>query len=64
LCVSTCSMQALSLERKPNIEQSYIPKDLTDTNIKLGQTRGKLNTGNLVGMLVKSKVDRLLATRN
>ena len=64
LCVSTCSMQALSLERKPDIEQPHIPRDLTDTNIRLGQTRGKLNTGNLVGMLVKSKVDRLLASRN
>ena len=63
LCVSTCSMQALSLERKPDAELSYVPRDLTDTNIKIGQTRGKLNAGNLVQMLVKSKVDRLLAVK-
>ena len=63
LCVSTCSMQALNLERKPDAEQSLVPRDLTDTNIRLGQTRGKLNAGNLVQMLVKSKVDRLLAVK-
>ncbi len=63
LCVSTCSMQALNLERKPDFEQSYVPADLTDTNVKLGQARGKLNAGSLVQMLVKSRVDRLLAAK-
>ncbi|HSG43690.1 MAG TPA: 4Fe-4S binding protein [Anaerolineales bacterium] len=64
LCVSTCSMGALSLERKPDVEQPHVPRDLTDTNIKIGQARGVLSAGDLAGMLVKSKVDRLLAKRN
>ena len=36
-------------------------KDVVDANIRLSQGRGKLDTGKLVGMLVKSKMDRLLA---
>jgi NAD-dependent dihydropyrimidine dehydrogenase PreA subunit len=63
LCVTTCPTDSLSLLRKPEAEQPFVPKDLVDTNIKLGQARGKLTTGRLVGMLVKSKVDRLLAPR-
>jgi NAD-dependent dihydropyrimidine dehydrogenase PreA subunit len=63
LCVTTCPTESLSLQRKPEAEQPYVPKDLVDTNVKLGQARGKLTTGGLVGMLVRSKVDRLLASR-
>jgi Pyruvate/2-oxoacid:ferredoxin oxidoreductase delta subunit len=63
LCVTTCPTESLSMVRKPEAEQPYVPKDLVDTNIKLGQARGKLSTGGLMGMLVKSKVDRLLARR-
>ena len=63
LCVTTCPSEALSLRRKPEAEQPYVPKDLVDTNVKLGQARGKLTTGGLVGMLVRSKVDRLLAPK-
>ena len=63
LCVTTCPTDALRLLRKPKTEQPYVPKDAVDANIRLGQARGKLNAGKLVGMLVKSKVDRLLAPR-
>ena len=63
LCVTTCPTDSLSLLRKPEAEQPYVPRDLVDVSIKLGQARGKLNAGKLVGMLVKSKVDRLLASR-
>jgi NAD-dependent dihydropyrimidine dehydrogenase PreA subunit len=63
LCVTTCPTRALSLLRKPKAEQPYVPKDAVDANIRLGQARGKLNAGKLVSMLVKSKVDRLLAPR-
>ena len=63
LCVTTCPADSLSLRRKPEAEQPYVPKDLTDSTIKLGQARGKLTTGGLVGMVVRSKVDRLLAPR-
>lgn len=63
LCVTTCPTESLSLVRKPESEQPYVPKDFVETSIKLGQARGKLGTGELVGMMVKSKVDRLLAPR-
>jgi Pyruvate/2-oxoacid:ferredoxin oxidoreductase delta subunit len=63
LCVPTCPSDALSLRRKPAAEQPYVPKDLDDNYIRLSQARGKLTTPGLVGMLVRSKVDRLLAPR-
>ena len=63
LCVTTCQSGALSLARKPEAEQPTVPKDFEDAIIRLGQARGKLDTPGLVGMLVRSKVDRLLAPR-
>jgi ferredoxin len=63
LCVTTCPNKALSLERKPAAQLPHIPKDLTDTTIRLGKARGKLNNADLVKLLVKSKVDRLLAAK-
>jgi len=63
LCVTTCPTESLSLRRKPESAQPFVPKDVVDTNIKLGQARGKLTTAGMVGMVVKSKVDRLLAPR-
>jgi Fe-S-cluster-containing hydrogenase component 2 len=63
LCVPSCPAAAVRLRRKPEAEQPYVPKDLADTLIRLGQAQGKLSTGDLVGMLVRSKVDRLLAPR-
>jgi NAD-dependent dihydropyrimidine dehydrogenase PreA subunit len=63
LCVTTCPTDSLRLLRKPKTEQPYVPKDLVDATIKLGQARDKLSAGKLVGMLVKSKVDRLLAPK-
>jgi len=63
LCVTTCPTGALSLLRKPKAEEPYVPKDAADANIRLGQARGKLSASKLVSMLVKSKVDRLLAPR-
>jgi ferredoxin len=60
LCVTTCPSEALHLERKPLAEQDYIPKDIVDTTIRLGKARGKLSNADLVKMMVKSKVDRLL----
>jgi ferredoxin len=62
LCVTTCSTGALHLERKPLAEQTQIPKDIVDTTVRLGKARGKLNNADLIKMMVKSKVDRLLTT--
>jgi ferredoxin len=63
LCVTTCPTGALRLLRKPKAEQPYVPRDAVDATIRRGQARGKLNAGKLVSMLVRSKVDRLLAPR-
>jgi len=63
LCVSTCPSDSLSLVRKPKAKQPYVPKDLMETHIKLGKARGKLGVGKMIGMLAKSKMDRLLAPR-
>jgi electron transport complex protein RnfB len=63
LCVSTCPTDSLSLVRKPDAEQPYVPKDIIETSIKLGKVRGKLGVTRLVGMQIRSKLDRLLASR-
>jgi len=63
LCVSTCPTKSLSLARKTKAKQPYVPKDIIETSIKLGKARGRLSTGKLVGMQVKSKLDRLLASK-
>ena len=61
LCVDTCRTKSLTLLRKPEAQQSYVPKNVIETSIKLGKARGKLSIGKMIGMQVKSKLDRLLA---
>ena len=63
LCVSTCPTKSLRLVRKPESEQSEIPKDIISSSIHLGRTRGKLGNMSLIKMQLKSKMDRLLAIR-
>ncbi len=63
LCVNTCPTNSLSLLRKPRSKQPYVPKDIIETNAKLGRNRGKMGIGRMIGMQVKSKLDRLLAPR-
>ena len=62
LCVSTCPTHTLSLVRKPKEKQPYVPKDIIETNIRLGKSRGKLGMGKLIVMQVRSKLDRLIAS--
>ncbi len=61
LCVSTCSTGALRLVRKPETRQSYVPKNITETDIRLAQARGLLTYPEMANMLVKSQIDRLSA---
>jgi Fe-S-cluster-containing hydrogenase component 2 len=63
LCVSTCPTLSLSLVRKPKAKQPYVPKDIVETYMKLGKARGKLGIGKMIGMKVRSKLDRLLASK-
>ena len=62
LCVSECPTGALKLVRKPDSELTTVPKNVEEQYISLSRARGKVNTAGLVKMMVKSKVDRLLAT--
>jgi NAD-dependent dihydropyrimidine dehydrogenase PreA subunit len=55
LCVTTCPANALSLTRKPEEKQPYVPKDIMETHIRLGKARGKLGTGKRMGMQDRSR---------
>lgn len=63
LCVSTCPTESLTLQRKPAGEQAEIPKTMTESYIKLARERGKLGTVDIVQMQIKSKLDRLRASK-
>ena len=63
LCVSTCPTKSLTLARKPEPDQPKVPKNMIEATINLGRERGKLGTMDLIGMQLKSKLDRLLAAR-
>ena len=62
LCVTNCPSGAMTLMRKPESELVPVPENWEDTSIRLGKARGKLNTSNMVKMMLKSKVDRLLTS--
>ena len=64
LCVTTCPTGALELERKGESEQPEVPKDMVSAALRLGRARGKLGTASLVGMQLKSKLDRLRAAKS
>jgi len=63
LCVTTCPSESLSLARKPEAEQPYVPKDIVENSIRMGQARGKMGYPSLLLMEIRSKIDRLLASR-
>ena len=63
LCVSNCPTNSMTLTRKPEYDQPDIPSDLTRTYLELGRARGKLKFGDLLMMQIKSKVDRLMASK-
>jgi electron transport complex protein RnfB len=63
LCVSTCPAGSMTLARKPEYDQPAVPGDLIEASIELGRARGKLSMGSLLMMQLKSKVDRLLASK-
>jgi Na+-translocating ferredoxin:NAD+ oxidoreductase subunit B len=61
LCVSTCPTGSLSLVRKT--KQRYVPKDIIETTLKVAKSRGKMGIATLIGMQIKSKLNRLLAPK-
>jgi hypothetical protein len=46
------------------MKQPYVPKDIIETNMKIGKAQGRLSTGKMIRMQVRSKLDRLLAPRS
>jgi electron transport complex protein RnfB len=63
LCVSTCPTESLTLARKPESDQASVPGNMIEAYVKLGRERGKLSKLGLVQMRMKSKLDRLLASK-
>lgn len=63
LCVSTCPTGSLALERRPEPDQPHVPNSIIEAYIKLGKERGKLGPLNMAGIQLKSKLDRLLASK-
>jgi Fe-S-cluster-containing hydrogenase component 2 len=60
LCVTTCPEEAVSLMRKPEAEQMPVPRSRTTQYIGTLESRGLASKRDLVGWMVRSKVDRLL----
>jgi len=59
--VSTCPVQALALERKPEGEQPEVPATLVEAVLQMARARGKLGPLALAATGLRSKFDRLLA---
>jgi electron transport complex protein RnfB len=61
LCASACPTGAVTLVRKPAADQPTIPKNTLSTYLKMGRSTGKLSSGKLVSLVVRSRLDRLRA---
>ncbi|MDF1500576.1 MAG: 4Fe-4S binding protein [Anaerolineales bacterium] len=64
LCITTCPNEALTLERKPEAEERYVPRTTTDKYIHLAKTRGVLDNRKMAKIFLQSRKDRLLAERD
>jgi hypothetical protein len=62
--VTTCPTSALSLIRIPEEDQPTVPETNMDKYILQARKRGKLNTGKMAMMQLKSKMDRLMAAKS
>jgi len=62
LCVSTCPTGSMTLIRKPAADQPVVLKTSRQTYLQLGQLRNKFGNWEILKMLVRSKVDRLLVS--
>ena len=63
LCVSTCPSDSLTLVRKPESDQPDVPRNVTEAANRLQRERGKASTLSSVQMQLKSKMDRLMASK-
>lgn len=63
LCTSTCPTGSLVMVRKPAERIPSIPRGTTETYLRLGQLRDRLFTVKMAGVLVRSKIEHLIAPR-
>jgi ferredoxin len=63
LCVSTCPSGAVRLVRKPQAEQRPVPPDTVASLVAWSLARGKMDAVKMVGLGVRSTVDRLRAPK-
>ncbi len=61
LCVSACPTGALTLVRKPEFEQSQVPRNLIESSIRLARARGKLGFADVIKMALRSMADGVSA---
>ena len=61
LCVTTCLEEAVTLVRKPESEQAPVPRSTVTQYIGALRSRGQASSGDLARLMVRSRVDRLLA---
>jgi ferredoxin len=63
LCVSVCPTGALSMVRKLGGQQPSIPRTTLETYLRLGQLRDPLFAVKMAGLMVRSKIEHLIAPR-
>lgn len=63
LCVSVCPNGAMQIIHKPASELAATPRNTLHTYYNLAKAGGRWHTMEMVGMLVRSYVDRMLAPR-
>jgi electron transport complex protein RnfB len=61
LCVTTCPTEALELVRKEDAPK--VPESFPEALMNLGRARGKLSPTKMALTMLKSKMDRILASR-
>ena len=55
LCVTTCSTGSLTLVRKPDPEQSDVPRNMFESLYKLARVRKKINPLREIKMKIQSR---------
>lgn len=64
LCVTTCPTGAAALQRRPEAEVPFVPRNTIEMHLRLSRARGKLSTGGLVSMGLRSQLDRVRVRRH
>jgi electron transport complex protein RnfB len=63
LCVTTCPTGSLTLERKPDSEQRYVPRNTLEALYRLARVRKKINPLKKIKMKIESSTRNLWAAK-